>query len=171
MAVPAQPHDALFRALVDEPARADLLIREYLPPDIAALLADEPVRAVEGSFIDPGTLAASRSDRLFEARLEDGRGVLLYVVLEHKSRADPDTALQMMGYMHRIWQQYAGGAAGRLRALPPIIPLVFYHGRSPWGWRVRWWRWSTPRGTGSVRAVVVVRAVRFGDGGARGAVA
>ena len=51
MAVPAQPHDAFFRALVDEPARADRLVREYLPPDIAALLADAPVRAVEGVLV------------------------------------------------------------------------------------------------------------------------
>ena len=133
MTVPAQPHDALFRALLDEPERADLLIREYLPPDIAALVTDEPVRAVEGTFIETGSLAASRSDRLFEARLTDGRRALLYVLLEHKSRADPGTALQMMGYMHRIWQQYAGGTASKLRALPPIIPLVFYHGRRRWG--------------------------------------
>ena len=132
MAVPAQPHDAFFRALVDEPARADRLVREYLPPDIAALLADAPVRAVEGTFVDTDSLATSRSDRLFEARLTDGRTALLYVVLEHKSWADPGTALQMMGYMHRIWQQYADGTATKLRALPPIVPLVFYHGRSPW---------------------------------------
>ena len=133
MAVPAQPHDAFFRALVDEPERADLLIREYLPPDIAALVSDEPVRVLDATFIETESLAASRSDRLFEARLKDGRGVLLYVLLEHKSGADPGTALQMMGYMHRIWQQYAGGAASKLRALPPIIPLVFYHGRRRWG--------------------------------------
>ena len=145
MAVPAQPHDALFRALVDEPARADRLIREHLPPDIAALLADEPVRAVEGTFIDPGTLAASRSDRLFEARLEDGRGALLYVLLEHKSRADPDTALQMMGYMHRIWQQYAGGAAAGCARCRPSSRWCSIMVAVGGGWRVRWWRWSTPR--------------------------
>ena len=38
----------------------------------------------------------------------------------------------MLGYQVRIWERYAQNRADRLRALPPIIPIVFYHGREPW---------------------------------------
>ena len=38
----------------------------------------------------------------------------------------------MLGYMVRIWQRYAEDRASRLRALPPIVPLIFYHGRKRW---------------------------------------
>ena len=34
--------------------------------------------------------------------------------------------------MVRIWKRYAGGKADRLRALPPIIPMVYYHGAAAW---------------------------------------
>ena len=34
--------------------------------------------------------------------------------------------------MVRIWTRHADGRAERLRALPPIVPMVFYHGLSRW---------------------------------------
>ncbi len=34
--------------------------------------------------------------------------------------------------MVRIWKRYAGTGTARLRALPPIIPVVVYHGAPPW---------------------------------------
>ena len=58
--------------------------------------------------------------------------VFLSVLLEHKAAPDPGTPLQMLGYMVRIWQRHAEGRASRLRALPPIVPLIFYHGRTRW---------------------------------------
>ena len=128
---PATPHDALFRALLADPGRADTLVREYLPPAVAAELADAPIRPVDTSFVD-AVLHQSHSDRLFEARLKGGGTAFVYVLLEHKAEPDPGTPLQMLGYMVRIWQRYAQDRASRLRALPPIVPLIFYHGRKRW---------------------------------------
>jgi len=34
--------------------------------------------------------------------------------------------------MVEIWKRYAGRRAGKLRALPPIIPIVCYHGSANW---------------------------------------
>ncbi len=45
---------------------------------------------------------------------------------------DPGTPLQLLGNMVRIWRRYAGAQAAKLRALPPIIPLVIYHGATRW---------------------------------------
>ncbi|NDJ52479.1 MAG: hypothetical protein GYB68_05250 [Chloroflexi bacterium] len=127
----ANPHDALFRALLEDPKRAETLIREYLPVKIANLLTDEPPALVDGTFIDE-ELRGSQSDRLFEARLRNGRLALIYALLEHKSHPDASTPLQLLGYMVRIWKRHAGQDAQKLRALPPIIPLVFYHGKEKW---------------------------------------
>ena len=128
---PATPHDALFRALLADPGRAETLVREYLPPAVAAELSDAPIRLVDASFVD-AVLHQSHSDRLFEAHLRDGGIAFVYVLLEHKAAPDPGTPLQMLGYMVRIWQRYAEDRASRLRALPPIVPLIFYHGRERW---------------------------------------
>ncbi len=128
---PAAPHDALFRALLADPGRAETLVREYLPAAVAAELSDASIRLVDASFVD-AVLHRSYSDRLFEARLKGGGTAYVYVLLEHKAEPDPGTALQMLGYMVRIWQRHAEGRASRLRALPPIVPLIFYHGRKRW---------------------------------------
>ena len=131
MAVPAQPHDALFRALTESPQRADRLVRDILPPDLAAQLSDAPARLLPGTFVDR-PLRAVQADRLLEFALRDGRRALVYVLLEHKSYVDPGTPLQLLGYMVRIWRRHASRSAAAVGRLPPIIPLVFRHGRGPW---------------------------------------
>jgi len=73
MSQPPHPHDQLFRALLDDPGRARALVRDYLPPALAARLADRALTLVDASFIDP-TLRGSQSDRLFKAELaQDSR--------------------------------------------------------------------------------------------------
>jgi predicted transposase YdaD len=102
-----------------------------LPPDIAALLSDHPPEPVDGSFID-AELRGTQSDRLFKVRTRGGNDAFLYALIEHKSVPDPGLPLQLLGYMLRIWQRHAGRDPSRLRALPPVIPLVLYHGARAW---------------------------------------
>ena len=131
MSEPTQPHDKLFKALTDDPKVAGTLIRERLPADIAALLAETPPEPVEGSFIDED-LRASQSDRLFKVRTIGGEDAFLYALIEHKSVPDPGLPLQLLSYMLRIWQRHAGRDPAKLRALPAIIPMVLYHGARTW---------------------------------------
>ena len=85
MRLPATPHDALFRALVSNPARAGALLSEYLPPEVAGLLdPDTPPEAMEGSFVDADA-ARTQCDALFRVRLRTGHDARIYVLLEHKS--------------------------------------------------------------------------------------
>lgn len=129
--LPPDPHDALFRTLLEDPSRAAVLIREHLPDEVRQQLSDAPPRLLDGTYVDE-RLRTTRSDRLFEMRLRTGRPVFVYVLLEHKSSPDPRTPLQLLGYMVRIWERHAEGDAAKLGALPPIVPLVFYHGVRPW---------------------------------------
>lgn len=131
MTEPTQPHDKLFKALTDNPRLAGALLRERLPAEVAALLADAPPEPLEGGYIDPA-LRASQSDRLFRVLLISGETAFLYVLMEHKSAPDPGLPLQLLGYMLAIWRRYAGRDAARLRALPPVLPVVLYHGARPW---------------------------------------
>jgi predicted transposase YdaD len=131
MAQPEHPHDRLFQALLADPDRAGRLIRRALPADLAAELDPAPPVPIDASFIDP-SLRDRRSDRLFQVSLADGTPAYLYTLLEHKSRPDARTPLQMLGYMVRIWERHLEQAGGDPRALPPILPLVVYHGAAPW---------------------------------------
>ena len=125
------PHDLVFRAMLSDERRAQAVLQAHLEPWVAALLADEPPVALDGSFVDED-LRGSQSDKLFQVTLRGGEPGLVYVLLEHKSSPDPGTALQVFRYKLRIWNAYAQGSRDRLRALPTIIPLVFYHGAEPW---------------------------------------
>ena len=124
-------HDALFRVLVEDPDRATTLLRQYLPKALSKRMADAPVKLLDGTYVDT-TSRVTQSDRLFAIKLTNDTPALIYTLLEHKSAADLGTPLQLLGYMVRIWSRYAEGKPDRLRNLPVIVPIVFYHGRHSW---------------------------------------
>ncbi len=119
MALPSQPHDTLFRAIVSAPPLAAALLTDYLPGELGTLLDPAaPPEHVEGTFIDDEG-ARSQCDALFEARLATGEPLHIYVLAEHKSRVDGTTPLQLLGYIVNIWRRDLAGGAGRLK---PIVP-------------------------------------------------
>ncbi|MDE0103078.1 MAG: Rpn family recombination-promoting nuclease/putative transposase [Bryobacterales bacterium] len=126
-----KPHDSIFQATLSDGLRSQAVLRAHLEPWQADLLADELPVPLDRSFVDE-ELRSSQSDKLFEVKLKDGQPGFVYALLEHKSYPDPGTALQVLKYKVRILEMYAQGRAGRLRALPTVIPLVFYHGVQPW---------------------------------------
>ena len=74
-----------------------------------------------------------QSDRLIRTRLlanntNKERDIFLFLLFEHKSRAEPLTPLQLLRYMVRIWEQQRANK----ERLTPIIPVVFYHGDREW---------------------------------------
>ena len=134
---PHRRHDKLFRAVFSDPVHAQALVRDQLPNEIAGLLADKPPVVHPGSFIDED-LRESQADLLLEVELVGGGSAFVYVLIEHKSYPDAEVVLQVLGYMVRIWRDYVrqgkgrDGRAARLKALPPIIPLLGYSGSAPW---------------------------------------
>ena len=131
MSLPNTPHDALFRALVSNPRRAGALLADYLPREVAGLLGpDTPPEAMEGSFVDADA-SRTQCDALFRVRLRTGHDARIYVLLEHKSFVDATVPLQILKYMVNIWQREIESDTARDR-LPPIIPLVFFHGGGRW---------------------------------------
>ena len=132
MALPPARHDALFRLLVSDPARAGQLLREYLPPEVVARLDPErPPVHVEGTVID-GEGGRTQSDAIFRLCLRDGSDAIVYALLEHKSRSDHHTPLQLIRYVLEIWGQELDKGAVSEGGLPPVFPVVFFHGREPW---------------------------------------
>mgnify|MGYP000639128713 CR=1 FL=1 len=131
MTTPGDPHDKLFRALLDDPERARSLLRDHLPAAVVGHLADALPEPVEGTFVDQA-LRGTQSDRLFRVPLKAGGSAYIYTLLEHKSAPDPRTPVQLLGYMARIWERHLTETDGTPARLPAIIPVVIYHGRAPW---------------------------------------
>lgn len=86
---------------------------------------------IDAAFVDE-QLRQTRGDRLFEFSLKDGTPAFVYVLLEHKSRPDPRTPLQILGYMVRIWERHVEMMPDKRAGLPAIVPLVIDHGQALW---------------------------------------
>jgi predicted transposase YdaD len=123
----SQPHDALFKAAFERPAHAAGLLRQLLPPSLANAIDWSTLALEPGSFVDTA-LAKSHTDLLFSAKL-DGKKVLLYVLLEHQSRNDPQMTYRVLRYLMRIWHRHLKEFG---EPLPLIIALIVSH--APGGW-------------------------------------
>ena len=130
MSATSTPHDALVRALLADRRFAAQILRVALPAEIAGLIDADRLELLEGSFVD-ASLNRSQSDALFRLRLRNGPVRVLYVLIEHKSRPDPDTALQMAGYLIAILRDIARTKTKR-RELSAVLPVVLYHGLKRW---------------------------------------
>jgi predicted transposase/invertase (TIGR01784 family) len=59
----------------------------------------------------------------------NGEEANIYLLLEHKSSPEVWVSLQLLRYMVRIWER---ARQEKAKQLPPIIPIVVYHGREKW---------------------------------------
>jgi predicted transposase/invertase (TIGR01784 family) len=99
------PHDRFFRhALARQEVVTDFL-RNYLPPDAAALINLDLVQPAPDTFVDE-SLQAHYSDLVFTVQLIDKRPAVVYVLFEHKSYPDVNTPFQLLRYMVRIWERW-----------------------------------------------------------------
>jgi predicted transposase/invertase (TIGR01784 family) len=123
------PHDHFFRATFTHRNVAAGFARHYLPLDIVENLDLETLQPTKDSFVDD-ELRDHFTDLLYETRLKDNTLAYVYLLFEHKSYSEPWVAFQLLRYMVRIWEyaleQY------QVTTLPPIIPLVVYHGEQRW---------------------------------------
>lgn len=135
----SNPHDRFFREVFSRLAWSRDFLRTQLPPAIVETLALETLELRPGSFLDEA-LQQYFSDLLFRVSLRTGRDAYVYVLLEHKSYVERFVALQMLRYKVEIWEQVRAEqrAAAKTkkrpqqRKLPPIFPLIVYHGTRKW---------------------------------------
>ena len=132
MASSLTPHDEFFSFLLSDTENARDFILNTLPDPVVELLDLESLSISRDTFIEP-ELRTSRSDVLIRTRVR-GRPGYVYVLVEHKSRPERYTVLQLLKYMVRIWEKEVKGRTGKsLREpLPVIIPVIFYHGTRAW---------------------------------------
>ncbi len=112
-------------------AAADLIL-STLPHEVTETLDLGRLTVRQESFV-AADLRSAHSDLLLQVpRLGPAKGnVLVYVLVEHKSRPDRWTLLQLLGYMVEIWKRYRRDHQNESR-LPAIFPVVFSHSRKRW---------------------------------------
>ena len=124
-----QPHDTLFKEIFSSPANAASHLQAVLPKALVERIDWSGLRVLPTHFLLE-ELDTGDSDLLLSARL-DGREALIYVLFEHQSTPDGLMAFRMLRYVVGVWNEHLKTHPDAKR-LPPVIPCVLYHGRSPW---------------------------------------
>jgi predicted transposase/invertase (TIGR01784 family) len=121
------PHDQFIRSVLSKPKLARDFLQNYLPPQVIEKLNLATLKITQESFVGE-QLHQHHTDLLFRGKTKNNAKAFVYILLEHKSSPDSFVAFQLLRYIVRIWEK----EKEKSKKLPPIIPLVLYHGKSRW---------------------------------------
>ena len=125
----SNPHDSLFKAMMSREEIAKDFFHNHLPEGLAKLIDVDSLEIRKDSFVEK-ELKQFYSDILYQVSFKGGKGYI-YLLFEHQSKPYRLIAFRLLRYMVKIWEQELR-AEPALVSLPPIIPLVLYHGRAGW---------------------------------------
>ena len=128
---PTNPHDRLFRALVQRPDLGPELVRSCLPQYFAELLADRPIERVPDSIIDQ-ELRLYECDCLFRIPAVNGDDQDVFILIERKSVIDRKALYQVDRYVAAIRHWSIRQRSVSTGLYPLVIPILLYHGRTKW---------------------------------------
>lgn len=122
-------HDGLFGFAFDKKNVAESFIKEFLPVDITKDLDFSTLTPDKDTFVDQ-KLSRCYADVLYHIQFRD-KPAYLYLLFEHKSWEPNFPGVQLLKNMARIWETHLEHHKGT-KKLPPIIPMLIYHGEQPW---------------------------------------
>ncbi|MFN8491380.1 MAG: Rpn family recombination-promoting nuclease/putative transposase [Caldilineaceae bacterium] len=123
----ADPHDSIFKQFLSRPEMAVDFLQNYLPTDVVSLFDLTKLELQQDSYVD-AALQKHFTDLLYKLQLKQGEVAYIYLLFEHKSYPDHAVPFQLLRYIVHIWEQ----KKDKQNKLPPILPLVFYHGPTRW---------------------------------------
>jgi len=117
------PHDKTFRSIFATKEYAADCIKVALPREIMESLDLDSLTSESETFIDE-ELKEYQTDLLFSLTTKRQLPLKIYLLFEHKAYPDKKIQVQLLSYLARIYST--------MPQLVPVIPLVFYHGKSKW---------------------------------------
>ncbi|HEX7836538.1 MAG TPA: Rpn family recombination-promoting nuclease/putative transposase [Kofleriaceae bacterium] len=126
------PHDLIFKAVFGQPEHARGALCAILPAVLAEAMDWSTLMLQPGSFVD-AALSHQHTDLLYAARWRGGDEALVYLLFEHQSKPPTEglMAERLLSYQVRIWERWRADHP-KAKTLPMILPIVMYHGASPW---------------------------------------
>ena len=103
MSIINKPHDKFFKETFGDVETIKDFIINYLPQEILQIVDVNNLIFENTSYIDE-KLDELYSDMLFKTNINNKEGYI-YFLFEHKSYLSEQTALQLLKYMIRIWEQ------------------------------------------------------------------
>jgi len=118
-----QPHDSFFKQIFSNPKRVKLLLDIFAKDVAKSIHSIMPVNTEKFSSKSQKFML----DLLFSCKVKD-QDAYIRIVLEHKSYLDKELPIQLLYYNAAIWEE----AIKEKDYYPPIINIVFYHGKGEW---------------------------------------
>jgi len=118
-----QPHDSFFKQIFSNPKRVKLLLDIFAKDVAKSIHSIMPVNTEKFSSKSQKFIL----DLLFSCKVKD-QDAYIRIVLEHKSYLDKELPVQLLYYNAAIWEE----AIKEKEYYPPIINIVFYHGKGEW---------------------------------------
>ncbi|MRX08884.1 transposase [Pseudoduganella sp. FT25W] len=123
--------DKLYKQLFSHPEIVRDLVTGFLSADWAQGLAVGAFERVNASYASDGG-KARHEDVVWRACI-GGEWVYVYILLEFQARPDKWMALRMQVYVGLLYQDLvAQHKLSKHGKLPPVLPIVLYHGHQPW---------------------------------------
>ena len=123
------PHDRFFRESFARREIAQDFMRHHLTAEFLAEIDLDSLAIAKDSYVSK-ELRKAYSDLVYRVRMRDGE-LQIYLLFEHKSRPEHWTLLQLLRYAVAADDEYRNQHL-KARRLPPVYPLVLFHGRAQW---------------------------------------
>jgi len=120
-------HDKFFKNVLSDINIAKKFIASFLSPEVLQHINIETLQYAETDFLLQD-LKEIFSDIVFTVNKKTDEEIYISIILEHKSRPDDFTAVQLLLYIaYGYYKQYKN-----TKSLQLILPIVFYHGKQKW---------------------------------------
>jgi predicted transposase/invertase (TIGR01784 family) len=123
--------DSGYKLLFSHPELVADLLRGFVPEPWVAEVDFATLTPVKGSYVSE-ELRQRHDDVVWKVRLRE-QWLYVYVVIEFQSEPDPFMALRLLVYVGMLYQDLLRRdelpTDGRL---PPVLPIVLYHGTPAW---------------------------------------
>ena len=131
----SNPHDVFFRESFGRREIAQDFLRHQLPAELLQGLDLDSLEISKDSYVS-NDLRTSYSDLVYRLHSggggpEQGAALFVYILFEHKSSPEHWAPLQLLRYISLHGEAYRKQHP-EARRLPPVYPLVIYHGERPW---------------------------------------
>ena len=124
--------DAAYKRLFARPGMVRDLLRGFAARDWSGALDFASLTPLPASYVSRD-LQQRHGDLVWRVRFGGERWLYLVLLLEFQSGVDRAMAVRMLTYSGLLYQRLVGEGVLRERgALPPVLPVVIYNGRSPW---------------------------------------
>ena len=122
-------HDVFFKEFYSNPQFALELFQLIFSPEEMKAYNWTDLKSEKDTF-----KRKRAADLVYSVSLKGNNKIRLkiFILLEHKSTYDPHLFTQLLNYQTFIHEQTIQGT----KQASPVIPVLFYHGRVPWKWKL-----------------------------------